>query len=346
MQGAPFAPQFKRLSFSNFQSRNSEQIEISLRLACILFVSTAAHIHFVIEQPEGSKDVLFHHPRLDYWSNCVGLVSWLRPMYMGINDRNQHSLGLLCISTCLLGLPYIFLDDAPWSEMCKTHGGMVKCSLLDPWACQGLSIMRRRLIVQQYSKLRKPIVCNILGAMFQQCKDLGKLPKHEKDSKTEIKTTRGTLRCLFKHTLAMIRPNFILSASLAIPGKTKSANGKKSFTGTPRLKETACGTQYLWFRLWSYPVCFYLRAYPLDFGKALEKLLWEQKPVPDLRGKLELPAGLSDRELFEQTPTGDLWWDASLPFVWEYLYKNRKCVIPTSWEETMSRFNAEVMSVT
>lgn len=44
------------------------------------------------------------------------------------------------------------------------------------------------------------LVCNILSAMFLQCKDLGKLPKHEKDAKTEIKTTRRILRCLFRHT--------------------------------------------------------------------------------------------------------------------------------------------------
>ena len=145
-----------------------------------------------------------------------------------------------------------------------------------------------------------------------------------------------------------IGPYDIILASLAIPRKTRAANGKTSFTGTRSLKETARGTQYLMptLVLSHRHVCCYLRAYPLDFGKALEKLLREQKPVPDLRGKLELPAGLSDRELFEQTPPGDLWWDASLPFVWEYLYKNRKCVIPTSWEETMSRFNAEVMNVT
>lgn len=89
-----------------------------------------------------------------------------------------------------------------------------------------------------------------------------------------------------------------------------------------------------------------MRAYPIDFGKALAGLLQQQRPVPDLRGKLPLPRGLSDRELFDQMELGDLWWDASLPCVWQYLYKNRKCTIPSSWENTMRRFNAEITKVT
>lgn len=90
----------------------------------------------------------------------------------------------------------------------------------------------------------------------------------------------------------------------------------------------------------------YLRAYPIEFGRALEKLLREQKPVPDLRGKHPMTDGCSDREMFEQTPTGDLWWDASLPSVWQYLYKNYKCKIPSSWEDTIKRFDVEIAQVT
>ena len=54
-----------------------------LRLVLLLYVTTARHCFYVLEQPEGSKDVLFRHPRLDHWSNVVAYVTrfwveWLR----------------------------------------------------------------------------------------------------------------------------------------------------------------------------------------------------------------------------------------------------------------------------
>lgn len=47
----------------------------SLRVALLLYVTTARHCLYIIEQPEGSKDVLFRHPRLDHWSNMVAYVT-------------------------------------------------------------------------------------------------------------------------------------------------------------------------------------------------------------------------------------------------------------------------------
>lgn len=86
------------------------------------------------------------------------------------------------------------------------------------------------------------------------------------------------------------------------------------------------------------------RAYPREFGVALESALRQQKPVADLRGKVFLTPGRTDRELFENEPLGDLWWDAKMPWVFEYLYHNRKLNIPESWEATMETFRKELLA--
>lgn len=88
-----------------------------------------------------------------------------------------------------------------------------------------------------------------------------------------------------------------------------------------------------------------LRAYPRALGYALADLLAEQKPSPQLRGKATLDPLATDRELFDSTPLGDLWWDASLPFVWKYLYANSHVRIPTSWEASMKQLDAEIRAV-
>lgn len=87
------------------------------------------------------------------------------------------------------------------------------------------------------------------------------------------------------------------------------------------------------------------RAYPIALGHALVDLLAEQKPEPQLRGKARMDFGKSDRELFDATEIGDLWWDASLPFVWAYLYKNAHLRIPASWEDSMRQLNQEICAV-
>ena len=42
------------------------------RLALILMVAEACHCVWIVEQPEGSMDVLPYHPRLDhFWTEVV-----------------------------------------------------------------------------------------------------------------------------------------------------------------------------------------------------------------------------------------------------------------------------------
>lgn len=92
--------------------------------------------------------------------------------------------------------------------------------------------------------------------------------------------------------------------------------------------------------------CRSLRAYPYDFGLALAKAFRQQAPVADLRGKKKQSMDLTDRELFAEAPLGDVWWDASLPSVWSYLWGNRKLSIPDSWHDTMEQFHTELMAAT
>lgn len=47
-----------------------------LRLALMLILATSLNIYWLVEQPEGSKDVLMRHPRMDFFSNCVAWVAW------------------------------------------------------------------------------------------------------------------------------------------------------------------------------------------------------------------------------------------------------------------------------
>lgn len=42
----------------------------------MLILSTALNIYWLVEQPEGSKDVIMRHPRLDFFSNCIAWVAW------------------------------------------------------------------------------------------------------------------------------------------------------------------------------------------------------------------------------------------------------------------------------
>ena len=54
---------------------------------------------------------------------------------------------------------------------------------------------------------------------------------------------------------------------------------------------------------------------------------------------------LTDKELFAQTELGDVWWDASLPWVWAYLYHNKKLRVPPSWQNVIEDFHEELVAV-
>ena len=65
-----------------------------------------------------------------------------------------------------------------------------------------------------------------------------------------------------------------------------------------------------------------------------------------MRTKYDANVKLSDRELFEALPLKDIWADADLTSVFEYLYNHKKTDIPDSWVHTMSNFRRELMDAT
>ena len=87
------------------------------------------------------------------------------------------------------------------------------------------------------------------------------------------------------------------------------------------------------------------RHYPRGLGEALVKIFKVQDLPADLRGKPDLPQRQTDRELFENTPLGDCWWDADLPQVFFYLMENKHLKIPESWHSTMMAFKEELKAV-
>ena len=57
----------------------------------------------------------------------------------------------------------------------------------------------------------------------------------------------------------------------------------------------------------------------------------------------EDPGALAGRDLFRSLQLGDTWPDAEMVQVWAYLYKNKRLMVPISWQSTMDDFNSELM---
>ena len=66
------------------------------------------------------------------------------------------------------------------------------------------------------------------------------------------------------------------------------------------------------------------------------------RPEPHLRQKKEVNLNLSDKEIFQSMPLGDVWQDANLIEVYRYLRKFKKHVVPQSWESVFDDFDAEL----
>lgn len=66
------------------------------------------------------------------------------------------------------------------------------------------------------------------------------------------------------------------------------------------------------------------------------------RPEPRLRQKKEVNLNLSDKEIFQSMPLGDVWQDANLIEVYRYLRKFKKNVVPQSWESVFDDLNAEL----
>ena len=62
----------------------------------------------------------------------------------------------------------------------------------------------------------------------------------------------------------------------------------------------------------------------------------------DLRRKFEVKEDLTDREAFDQYPTGDLWEDAGLVEALFYLAKYKGLKIPDSWALSIQSFLDEL----
>ena len=61
-----------------------------------------------------------------------------------------------------------------------------------------------------------------------------------------------------------------------------------------------------------------------------------------MRQKVHVSGKDKDKELFDSMAMGDPWADAEMVQVWSYLYKNKKLLIPASWQSTMAAFNDEL----
>ncbi|CAE7236796.1 unnamed protein product, partial [Symbiodinium sp. CCMP2456] len=89
------------------------------------------------------------------------------------------------------------------------------------------------------------------------------------------------------------------------------------------------------------------RSYSKAFGRKIYELWREEckaeQPRLCMRQKVHIDPGMTDKGLFESLPLGDSWPDAEMIEVWAYLYKNKKLMIPSSWQSTMDAFNSELL---
>ena len=67
-----------------------------------------------------------------------------------------------------------------------------------------------------------------------------------------------------------------------------------------------------------------------------------QNRQSNLRQKVAIDSQKTDREIFDELPTGDCWIDADLPGLFLYLYHEAELKIPDSWSETMASFRQEM----
>lgn len=93
-----------------------------------------------------------------------------------------------------------------------------------------------------------------------------------------------------------------------------------------------------------------LRQYPKGLGKALVKLMKDNRPhsnpMPCLRQKYDLTHYKSELALFKALPMRDTWPDAKLRECYMYLWTNKKLSVPPAWEATMRAFTAELEAAT
>ena len=82
----------------------------------------------------------------------------------------------------------------------------------------------------------------------------------------------------------------------------------------------------------------------MGFGKALLRAHSEvlrHRPEPVLRQKKDIHFLATDVEIFRSLPTGDLWGDANLMEVYQYLRTNKNLVVPECWEVALAEFEED-----
>lgn len=70
---------------------------------------------------------------------------------------------------------------------------------------------------------------------------------------------------------------------------------------------------------------------------------WRAQPT--LRQKQPINLALTDLELFEQLPLSDVWDDARLVEVYQYLRQSDKLMIPHMWEPVMDKLDSEINKI-
>ena len=177
--------------------------------------------------------------------------------------------------------------------------------------------------------------------------NMGPLTKKEKEKNTKLKTSRNLATCQFQNQVqAKMKLEYwnrtsISLAPLLTAGKYHDSEGIPRFQGQ---KKALRASQQLvlqqrsdsiddtkWIlcskTFFSYPACS-PRAYTSKYGSRLRELYIQQLLLPaqrDLRVRVPVDYTLSDRELFFKMPTGDVWNDAGMKEVFEYLITSRHC---------------------
>ena len=86
----------------------------------------------------------------------------------------------------------------------------------------------------------------------------------------------------------------------------------------------------------------WLRIYPLGFGVGLKDSMESWTARPTLRQKKEIDPRMTDVQIFESLPLGDLWHDAQLVECYRYLRGNKKIEVPPTWERVFQALDEEL----
>ncbi|CAK9084650.1 unnamed protein product [Durusdinium trenchii] len=86
--------------------------------------------------------------------------------------------------------------------------------------------------------------------------------------------------------------------------------------------------------------------YSREFGKKLLEVYQAAQADSsrlDLRTRPEIDSRKTDRELFENLPLGDIWYESDCHKAFEYLYNSKYLRIPTSWAPTIQSFRTDLL---